>query len=214
MVVSVRGAPRAALIFLHGSGDTGAGLQEYLRFAWHGFLPALAAAGVDCHFPSASPRPYRLAGGQTSSVWFDRYALEPTAREHTESIDESCTRLETLIDKIVASGVPEERQICHIYLTPHIPHISHVTFPRSHTALLPRIDLSRHIPIHISGSRRSWRLLNGRRTRLAVCTSHATAARRSLRHLVVSERGRCGVRGTCGVATRVAAHLDPARRRR
>ena len=142
MVVSVRGAPRAALIFLHGSGDTGAGLQEYLRFAWHGFLPALAAAGVDCHFPSASPRPYRLAGGQTSSVWFDRYALEPTAREHTESIDESCTRLETLIDKIVASGVPEERHTCHISLTPHIsiiyfPHLTRHISQISHRIASP-----------------------------------------------------------------------------
>jgi phospholipase/carboxylesterase len=93
-----------AVIFLHGSGDTGPGFQR-----WVGRLPFvqnLVASGVSIQFPSAQPRPYRLFGGTTMSVWYDRLAMEPSAPEHTESVQESCAQLEALLDKIVASGTP------------------------------------------------------------------------------------------------------------
>ena len=56
-------APRAppttalpcACIFLHGSGDTGPGIREWLRRA-SDFEERLAARNVKCLFPSATPR--------------------------------------------------------------------------------------------------------------------------------------------------------------
>ena len=75
----------AAVIFCHGSGDTGPGVREYLAAVGNP-ESRLREAGIELHCPSARPIPYRLAGGQRSSVWFDRYELEPSAPEHVESV--------------------------------------------------------------------------------------------------------------------------------
>ena len=100
----------AAIIFLHGSGDTGPGVKSYLAHVAGGrLLKAAKQHGIAMHFPSATPRPYRLAGGSTMSVWFDRYALEPSAPEHTESVEASCAQLDALVDSVVATGVPASR---------------------------------------------------------------------------------------------------------
>jgi len=81
-----------------------------LKHVWNGKLLRLAEQkNVAMHFPSAIQRPYKLAGGQRMSVWYDRYGLEPTAPEHTESVEESCEQLRALIDDIIASGIPPSR---------------------------------------------------------------------------------------------------------
>ena len=74
----------AAVIFCHGSGDTGPGVREYLAAVGNPEA-RLRQSGIELHCPSAAPIPYRLAGGQISSVWFDRYALEPSAPNETGS---------------------------------------------------------------------------------------------------------------------------------
>ena len=100
----------AAVIFLHGSGDTGPGVQGYLRHVWSGRFPEkMAKASVDVLYPSATPIPYTLARGQVMSIWYDRYKLSPAGREHTESIEASCARLEAIVDELVASGLQPER---------------------------------------------------------------------------------------------------------
>ena len=43
------------------------------------------------------------------SVWFDRYAMEPSSPERTESVEASCSQLEMLLDDVVASGVAPSR---------------------------------------------------------------------------------------------------------
>jgi len=99
-----------AVVFLHGSGDTGDGIRQYLNFIAGGKFPRVCSEqGVALLTPTAKPRPYQLAGGQMSSVWFDRYELEPTSREHTESIVDSCESLDSTIDSLVAEGIPAER---------------------------------------------------------------------------------------------------------
>ena len=98
--------PRAAVIFLHGSGDDGAGLQGHLRRMRGGrFLREMEGLGVRLLFPSATPRPYTLAGGQVMSVWFDRYDLPPTAQEHTASVLESCAQIDALVQVCAAPAV-------------------------------------------------------------------------------------------------------------
>ena len=98
----------AAVIFCHGSGDTGPGVREYLAAVGNP-ESRLREAGIELHCPSARPIPYRLAGGQRSSVWFDRYALEPSAPEHVESVAASVAQLHALVDALVAKGVPPAR---------------------------------------------------------------------------------------------------------
>ena len=98
---------KPTVVFLHGSGDTGPGIRAGLKQI--GFLKALESAGVHVETPSAKPIPYRLAGNQLSSVWFDRYDLPPTSKEHIESVENSCAQLEALVDQIVSSGTPADR---------------------------------------------------------------------------------------------------------
>ena len=53
-------APSAAILFLHGSGDTGAGIRRWLDVVWRGRLPRLCAErGIRLLTPSATPRPAR-----------------------------------------------------------------------------------------------------------------------------------------------------------
>ena len=97
----------SAVIFLHGSGDTGEGLQRGL--ANSRFTAAMKAAGVRLVFPSATPRPYQLAGGNTMSIWFDRTGLPPEAPEHAESIDASVAKLEGVLRELEGEGIPPSR---------------------------------------------------------------------------------------------------------
>lgn len=103
--------PRAVVIFCHGSGDTGPGAKAYVEFAAPPYsLSSLENSGVVFEYPSAVPRPYRLAGGQTSSVWYDRMGgMDPRHPEDTASIEPSARQLNALIDDVVERrGVPRE----------------------------------------------------------------------------------------------------------
>lgn len=99
------------VIFCHGSGDTGQGVESYVRaVAPQASLAALRDAGISFAYPTAQSRPYRLAGGFPASVWFDRYGgMEPTHPEDTASVESSATRLNELIDDLIARGIPAEK---------------------------------------------------------------------------------------------------------
>ena len=66
---------KKVIVFLHGSGDTGDGVSQWLE-----------SLGVKEHlfedtaivFPSAPPRPYSMYGGEISTVWHDRYGVLST----------------------------------------------------------------------------------------------------------------------------------------
>ena len=66
--IATTAAVRPTVIFLHGSGDTGRGVEGWLR----SLAPPEALAPFDWEFPTAEPIPYALAGGQVASVWYDR----------------------------------------------------------------------------------------------------------------------------------------------
>lgn len=76
-----------------------------------GFMKAMTALGVLVETPSATPRPYRLMGGQISSVWFDRYDLHPDSKEHVESIEETFAKLDAFVTKFIASGTPPDKVV-------------------------------------------------------------------------------------------------------
>uniref|UniRef100_A0A6V2CF54 Phospholipase/carboxylesterase/thioesterase domain-containing protein n=1 Tax=Ditylum brightwellii TaxID=49249 RepID=A0A6V2CF54_9STRA len=103
--------PNAVVIFCHGSGDTGEGVKSYVEsVAPRKSLALLKEAGIEFEFPSAKIRPYRLAGGYPSSVWFDRYVgMEPTNPEDTASVESSAAQLNKLIDDLVERGVPAHK---------------------------------------------------------------------------------------------------------
>lgn len=99
----------SVLIWCHGSGDTGPGAQAYVEAVTP--APVLQTlSGIRFVYPTAEPRSYALAGGALSSVWFDRVAgMAPSNPEHTQSVEESAARLNSLIDQLVTSGVPSEQ---------------------------------------------------------------------------------------------------------
>jgi len=102
--------PQAALIFLHGSGDSGTGIREWLHHASGGaFQERLRAGGVQLICPSASARPYTLKGGDLLTVWFDRERMAYDAPEDADGLKCSVEQIDGEIDKLVADGTPIQR---------------------------------------------------------------------------------------------------------
>ena len=96
-----------AVIFLHGSGDTGAGFRQWI--GRESFVEALRRKGVRTEFPSATPIAYSLTGAR-DSVWFDRVGgMAPSNPEQTDSVERSATQINALINKLVAEDIPSEK---------------------------------------------------------------------------------------------------------
>lgn len=79
--------PKGAVVFLHGSGDSGKNLALMLRYSK--FEDELRDLGLELICPTAKPRPYTYAGGMRSTVWFDRTDLHADAPEDAKGADES-----------------------------------------------------------------------------------------------------------------------------
>jgi len=102
----------AALVFLHGSGDSGAGVRSWLERASGGaFEIRLQTAGISAVFPNAPVVPYKLCGGSPQAVWFDREEMSYEDPEDRVGVERSVALVDAEIDVLVASGVPVSR-IC------------------------------------------------------------------------------------------------------
>ena len=74
--------PAAAVIFLHGSGDTGAGAERMMNYVWDGqFITEMVVHKISVECPTVTPIPYTIAQGEVMNVWFDRKSLPPKAPE-------------------------------------------------------------------------------------------------------------------------------------
>ena len=62
---------QSVVIFLHGSGDTGPGVAEWVEAL--GVRGQAVGGHTAVVFPSARERPYSMMGGLRSSVWHDRW---------------------------------------------------------------------------------------------------------------------------------------------
>lgn len=99
---------KGALIFLHGSGDEGANIEYLLRAT--AFTQRMKTLGISVHCPTARRRPYSLAGGAVSTVWFDRTDLHISAPEDKAGMDSSFAALSQLMEKLETEhGVPSSR---------------------------------------------------------------------------------------------------------
>lgn len=100
---------QAALIFLHGSGDSGTGIREWLEEASGGaFHEQLRAANVTTVLPSAPRVFYTLAGGPLT-VWFDRQGMAYEAPEDMSGMARSVEQVDAEIDALLAAGIPLRR---------------------------------------------------------------------------------------------------------
>jgi len=102
--------PSAALIFLHGSGDCGQGVAEWLEGMSNGaFQQRLHASGIRVLYPDAPVIPYTLNGGYPQAVWFDRTAMSYEAPEDATGVARSVEQVDTEIDKLAEAGIPLQR---------------------------------------------------------------------------------------------------------
>jgi phospholipase/carboxylesterase len=95
--------PTAAVIFLHGLGDSGHGWSEIAR------MPAFAGlSGVRFVFPHANDMPVTMNNGMRMPSWYD-IDLAQRHREDETGLRASQALIEALIDREKARGIPASR---------------------------------------------------------------------------------------------------------
>lgn len=95
--------PTAAIIFLHGLGDSGHGWSEITR------LPQFAGlSGVRFVFPHAKHMPVTMNNGMEMPSWYD-IDLTQRHREDAAGLRASQAQIEALIAREKARGIPTSR---------------------------------------------------------------------------------------------------------
>ena len=88
------------LICLHGSGDTGSGLRDWILSEDDAFEKRMNENDIDVAFPSAEPIPYSMANGMKMNVWFDRKGLGATFPEDKKGVRRSVDRIASSYSKL------------------------------------------------------------------------------------------------------------------
>ena len=99
-------APGAAVVWLHGLGADGHDFEPVVPEL--GLPPDLAVRFV---FPHAPPQPVTLNGGMVMRAWYDVYGLDGPRREDEAGIRAAQTRVEALLAREKARGVPARRLV-------------------------------------------------------------------------------------------------------
>jgi len=89
-----------AIIFLHGAGLTGSGMQKWVQLYTN-----LPINGTAVLFPSARMQPYSLSLGQKMSVWHDRTEVDIEGNEDIPGINRTSDGLNELVEEVRHSGV-------------------------------------------------------------------------------------------------------------
>ncbi len=128
--VPAAGGTKAAVIWLHGLGDSG-----------HGFAPIVpelrlpAGHGIRFIFPHAPEQPVTINNGMVMRSWYDIKSLDLNAvdgsRADEAGVRQSAAAVHKLLDKVIASGVPSERivlagfsqgGVIALHLLPRLPY--------------------------------------------------------------------------------------------
>lgn len=102
--VKPNGPVRAAVVWLHGLGDSG-----------HGFAPIVpelrlpADAGIRFLFPHAPERPVTVNGGMRMRAWYDIKTMDLSNRADEAGVHESAAAVQQLLDKLIADGLNSEQ---------------------------------------------------------------------------------------------------------
>ncbi|KAJ3611067.1 hypothetical protein NHX12_021083 [Muraenolepis orangiensis] len=91
----------AAVIFLHGLGDTGHG--------WASAFSGIRTPHVKYICPHAPSIPVSLNMKMSMPAWFDIYSLNHNAEEDTHGIKRASENIKDLIDQEVKNGIPSHR---------------------------------------------------------------------------------------------------------
>ncbi|XP_042725614.1 acyl-protein thioesterase 1 [Lagopus muta] len=93
----------AAVIFLHGLGDTGHG--------WSEALAGIKSPHVKYICPHAPFMPVTLNMNMAMPSWFDIVGLSPDSQEDEVGIKKAAENVKALIDQEVKNGIPSNRII-------------------------------------------------------------------------------------------------------
>uniref|UniRef100_A0A3B4YIY6 Acyl-protein thioesterase 1 n=1 Tax=Seriola lalandi dorsalis TaxID=1841481 RepID=A0A3B4YIY6_SERLL len=93
----------AAVIFLHGLGDTGHG--------WAEAFAGIRIPHVKYICPHAPTMPVSLNMRMSMPSWFDIYGLSPDADEDETGIKRASENIKALIEQEVKNGIPSHRII-------------------------------------------------------------------------------------------------------
>ncbi|KAK7794336.1 hypothetical protein R5R35_011271 [Gryllus longicercus] len=96
------GKHTGTVIFLHGSGDTGQGVREWIKTL---LGKDLTFPNLKLLYPTAPLRPYTPLDGHNSYVWFDRQRISPDVPEHLETINSSAEQLSQLVRNEINDGI-------------------------------------------------------------------------------------------------------------
>ncbi|ETN14253.1 hypothetical protein PPTG_07887 [Phytophthora nicotianae INRA-310] len=95
--------PTAAVVFLHGLGDTGHGWSDAMAMLAKG-LPH-----VKFVLPTAASMPVTLNMGMRMPAWYDIKSLARVNGDNADGIDASRDRIMEIIEKEVKAGIPRSR---------------------------------------------------------------------------------------------------------
>ncbi|XP_044522215.1 acyl-protein thioesterase 1 isoform X2 [Gracilinanus agilis] len=93
----------AAVIFLHGLGDTGHG--------WAEAFAGIRSSHVKYICPHAPVMPVTLNMKMAMPSWFDIIGLSPDSQEDEQGIKQAAENIKALIDQEVKNGIPSHRII-------------------------------------------------------------------------------------------------------
>nr|XP_037842293.1 acyl-protein thioesterase 1-like [Chlorocebus sabaeus] len=93
----------AAVIFLHGLGDTGHG--------WAEAFAGIRSSHIKYICPHAPVRPVTLNMNMAMPSWFDIIGLSPHSQEDESGIKQAAENIKALIDQEVKNGIPSNRII-------------------------------------------------------------------------------------------------------
>ena len=98
--------PEACVIWLHGLGADGYDFEPIVPV-----LDLPERPGVRFVFPHAPRQPVTINGGTVMRAWYDVYALEGERREDAAGVRASQARLEALIAREKARGIPAAKLV-------------------------------------------------------------------------------------------------------
>ena len=98
--------PEACVIWLHGLGADGYDFEPIVPV-----LDLPERPGVRFVFPHAPRQPVTINGGMVMRAWYDVYALEGERREDAAGVRASQARLEALIAREKARGIPAAKLV-------------------------------------------------------------------------------------------------------
>ncbi len=155
--------PTAAVIWMHGLGADGNDFVPIVRE-----LDLSGCLGIRFVFPHAAPMPVTINNGYVMRAWYDILGMDLVRREDENGLRASQRRIEQLIAREVARGIPAEKivlagfsQGCAMTLQTGLRHPQKLAglmclsgyLPLATTIATERSNANQHTPIFMAHGR-------------------------------------------------------------